>query len=510
MITTDALGNADTTNDGTFGVDKTPPTIAVTATPANDTVTNTAGGLGSYTYTISDNLSGPAISQLIAVVRNWNGLSSVSSSNEGRINSNIAAPGFSVTGSSGSGSSFDPCYIGRFNATQAAAGANALPVFSATGAPLGFCTPVLFSAFASLPTSVPAVAPGPVSAVTDGYWTAEVIALDEAANTLVGFTRTILEDATAPTVTNIDPPPTAVGNGVVAFPATVADNTGSGVGDIVGSFFTQTFAAAVLQFPTQTGPGVAFDNVLTNAPTLSPQFTNYIKNLQAIGPAAPAPQPVAGGNNTAVAVTAIGAADLGVGAPSRGTLSYTFQAGAPQLVAGSANTWPCPNNTFSATVGSPCDLSSLKNGWSIAGPATHVNNISLSNCPTAGCTGNAAALNPLSVALTATAAGPSQTFANPLVGGAVTFWYRVTGSAGPWFFAGNGGGGSSRDNLVNRFWDFSATFDPPLRAPDGTDLTVNGTVLDVIAIGVNPAGDALMTDGVTLVGGVYKITLTNP
>jgi hypothetical protein len=494
MITTDALGNADTTNDGTFGVDKTPPTIVVGATPANDTVTNTASGLGSYTYTISDNLSGPAISQLVAVVRNWNGLSSVSSSNEGRINTNIVGPpGFSPVGTSGN-SSINPCYVGRFNATQAAAGANALPVFNAAGTALGFCTPVLFSAFASLPTSFAAVSPA--SAVTDGYWTAEVIALDEAANQLVGFTRTILEDATAPTVTNIDPPPTAVGNGVVAFPATVADNAAASVGDIVGSFFTQTFAAAVLQFPTQAGPGVAFDNVLTNAPTLSPQFTNYIKNLQALGPAATALAPVGGGNNSAVTVTAIGAADLGVGAPSRGTLTYTFQPGAPQLVAGSANTWPCPTATNPSTA---CTQGTLNFGWSITG-----NHATLSNCPAAGCTGNAAAVNPLAVALTVTAGGPTQTFPNPLVGGAVTFWYRVTGSGGPWFFAGNGGAGNSRDDLVHRFWDFSFTFDPPVTAPDGTNLTINGTSIDIVAIGVNTAGDGIVNST------PFTVILSNP
>jgi hypothetical protein len=493
MITTDALGNADTTNDGTFGVDKTPPTIAVTATPANDTVTNTAGGLGSYTYTISDNLSGPAISQLVAVVRNWNGLSSVSSNNEGRINSNVVSPGFSGQGTSAN-TSINPCYIGRFNATQAAAGANAIPIFSATGAALGFCTPVIYSAATSLPTSFPAVSPA--SAVMDGYWTATVVALDEAANQVVGFTRTVLEDATAPTITNIGPPATAVGNGVVAWPSTVADNTGSGVGDITGSFIQQTFAAGVLQFPTQTGPGVAFDNVLTNAPTITPQLTNYIKNLQAVGPAGSALLPVLGGNNSAVTVTALGAADLGAGAPSRGSLTYNFQPGAPQLVGGQTNTFPCSNNTNPSA---GCTAATWNAGWAITG-----NNANVSNCPAAGCAGNVAPTKPLSTALTATAGGPTQFFSNPLQGGAVTFWYRLNGSAGPWFFAGNSTSFTSNDNLVNRFWIFSFTFTPPKVAPDGTVLTTNGLLIDLVAVGVNAAGDAVINST------PFTITIFNP
>lgn len=506
MITTDALANADTTNDGTFGVDKTPPTIAIAATPANDTVTNVALGLGSYTYTISDGLAGPAASQLVAVVRNFNGLASVSGNNEGRSNSNVAP--MTAVGSSGSSSTIDPCYIGRFNATQAAAGPNALPIFSATGTALGFCTPVLFSAATSLPTSFASV---PAS-TTDGYWTAEVIALDGAANQTVGFTRTILEDATAPTILNIGPPATAVGNGVVAWPTNVSDNPNSAptglnggshsVGDIVGSFINQVFSVGELQFPTQTGPGAAFDNVLTNAPTITPQLTNYIKNLQTVGPAAAAVAPAPGGNNSAVRVTALGAADLGPGLPSRGVLTYNFQPGAPQLVAGASNTWPNPSSTGTG----------LANGWTIVGPdAADTNATTLSNCAAGGCIGNVAATKPTSVKITVTAIGASQTFANPLVGGAVTFWYRVHGSAGPWFFAGTGSAGNSRDDLSHRFWDFSFNFDPPVRAPDGTSLiAASGVTLDVVAIGVDAAGDGIMTDGVTLAGGVYTISLVNP
>ena len=153
------------------------------------------------------------------------------------------------------------------------------------------------------------------------------------------------------------------------------------------------------------------------------------------------------------------------------------------MVAGSNTTWP---NGLSA-------------GWAITG-----NNATVSNCPTAGCTGNVAPANPTTVTLTVTAIGLTQTFANPLVGGAVTFWYRPTGSAGPWFFAGSGGAGSSRDNLTNRFWDFTFTFDPPVKAPDGTVLTTNGNQIDIVAVGVNAAGDGIMN------ATVFTVTLSNP
>ncbi len=479
MITTDALGNADTTGNASspqalipFGVDKTPPTVTVAAAPANQAVTNTTGALGNYSVTISDNLSGTGPA-LAAQVRNWNGLSTVSSANEGRQNTNVIGTGLTPVNSSASGN--NPCVIGRFNASQANAGANALAIFNAAGTAIGFCTPIVYTLAGN--SLIPA------TESQDGYWQTEVIAQDVAANQTAAFTRTVYEDATAPTVINIDPPPTAVGNGSVAFPTSVTDNAAASAGDIVGSFFTQTFAAGVLQYPTVAGPGTAFDNVLTNAPVLTPTFTNYIKNIQTVGPAAAAVAPVSPGNdNTAVTVTAIGAADVFPGAPSRGSLTYTFQPGAPQLVAGSTTTWP----------------NGLTAGWTITG-----NNATVSNCPTAGCAGNAAPAHPTSTTLTVTAIGATQTFANPLVGGAVNFWYRPTGSVGPWFFAGAAGAGASRDNGTNRFWDFSFTFTPPKSAPDGTVLT-GGASIDVVAIGVNTAGDAIMN------ATVFTVTLTNP
>jgi len=472
MITADALGNADTTGNASspqglisFGVDKTAPTTVVAAAPANLATTTVANGNGNYTFTISDNLSGTGPA-LVAQVRLWNGLSSVSSANEGRINTNVVAPpGATYNGVGTSATATQqPCYIGRFNATQAAAGANAIPVFSASGAALGFCTPVVYN----LGAGTLAASQG-----ADGYWTTTVVATDVAGNQGTPVTRTVLEDTTSPTVNNIDLPPTAVGNSTVSFPAAVTDNASTSVGDIIGSWITQTFAgpAVSLRWPTTAGPGVAFDNVLTNSTTVTPSIPNFIKNLQ-VGSASAVP--VAGGNVTSVAVTALGAAQ------NIGTLTATFNPGLPQLVGGASS-------TFTA---------STVPGWAIQAPA----NANISNCPNDACT--PAATQPTSITLTVTATGPTAVFTNPFATGTVEFWYRPTGNA-VWYLIGNAGAGSSRDNSINRFWDYTISFNPPNFTPDQVSLTGNASTIDVVAIGVNSNGDAIMTPTVTL-------TVANP
>jgi hypothetical protein len=477
MITLDALGNADTTGNASspqgviiFGVDKTAPTNVAGAAPANQSTTTVANGNGNYTFTISDNLSGTGPA-LVAQVRNWNGLSSVSSSNEGRINTNVVAPPgatYFPVGSSATATQ-QPCYIGRFNATQAASGPNAIAVLSASGAALGWCTPVVYNLGAGTL---------PATQGVDGYWYTTVVAADVAGNQAAPFTRAVLEDITAPTVNNIDLPPTAVGNSTVSFPANVTDNASASVGDIVGSWIVQTFGgpAVSLRWPTTTGPGVAFDNVLTNSTTVTPTIPNFIKNLQ-VGATAAAP--AAGGNVTAVTVTAIGAAN------NTGSLTATFAPGLPQLVAGSSNSFL--TGTTPITVPT----------WGIQVPA----DVNVSNCPNND-TCTTAATKPFSINLTVTATGPTATYVNPFATGTVEFWYRPTGGT-TWFFMGNAGAGSSRDNSVNRFWDYSISFNPPATAPDGTVLTTNAMTIDIVAIGVTAAGDGLMSP-------IQTITIANP
>jgi hypothetical protein len=481
MITMDALGNADTTASAStikFGVDKTAPSETVADAPANQATTTTANGNGNYTFTITDALSGTGPA-LVAQVRQWNGLTTVNSGNEGRINTNVTAPPgatYNAVGSSATATQ-QPCYIGRFNATQAAAGANAIPVFNAAGTAIGFCTPVVYSLAGNSTI-------GATQGV-DGYWTTTVVAQDVAGNTAAPVTRTVLEDVTSPTVVNIDPPSTATGNATVAFPATVTDNASASVGDIVGSFITQTFAGPgiSLRFNTTAGPGVAFDNVLTNSTTVTPSIPNFIKNLQVATTAA---APVAGNNASSVTVTAIGAAQ------NQGTLTYTFQPGAPQLVAGATSTFSATGNCVVSGTGTCPSVA----GWAIQAPT----NANISNCPNDACT--PAATQPTSITLTATAQGLSQVYTNPFSTGIVQFWYRPAGNA-VWYLIGNATAGVSRDNNVNRFWDYSISFNPANFTPDQVSLTTNASTIEVMAIGVNAAGDGVATAPVTL-------TVANP
>jgi len=460
MITVDALGNADTTTVGTFGVDKTAPILTLAAGPANQAVSNTLGGTGAYVFTITDNLSGPAAQQLVAQARQQN----VSAST-------FTAPAENTVFTTGAG----PCVIGRYNATQSAASADALPLLDRSGTNIGFCSPIPLALIGG--TNLPANASGAF-----GYITTRLIAVDQAGNRTSTFTSVVAEDPTAPTVDNIDMPATVTGNSSATFPAAASDNM-----DVTGSFAQINYATPVngggsaisLQYPTTAGPGVAFDNVLTRSATVNPVVPNFIKNLQvSIGGGVLAP--TATGNATSVTVTSIDEAN------NRGSLTANF-APATQLAAGSTSTF---------------STSTFTNGFAVTASTATV-----SNCPAAGCGPTAApvaAANATSTTLTATASGTTGTFTNPF-SGAVGIWYQV-GGAGPWYFAGNAAAGVSRDNGTNRFWDYTFSFDPPATAPDGTSLTpANGgsTTVAVRAIGVNSAGDAVATQPIT-------ITLTNP
>lgn len=490
QITKDALGNADTafangveinTSAGTssanstrFGVDKTPPTFTFASGPSNQASSNVVGGTGAYFFNLSDNLSGPRPTQLVAQTSLTAGISS----------STFSPPAENTVFTNGSENAAGPCVVGRYNATAAAAGPNALPVFARDGTPEGFCTPTSYALISG--DAIPANIPGALgSGNTQGYFTTEVIAVDQAGNQTAPFMSVVVEDATAPTVTSIDMPGSITGNSTATFSAAAADNV-----DIMGSFGqidynapTNGASAINLRYAVTSGPGVAFDNVLTRSATVTPAIPNFIKNLQ-VNNGGGAVTPAAGGNATSVQVGAIDeVSNTGLSAAVPFAPAVTLAAGA--------------SSSFS---------SNFTGGFTVAS-----NTAAVSDCPTTGCAGGANAANPTSATLTATAAGVSGLFNNPFSGGAVGIWYQTPASAGSntWFFAGNAGVGSARDTgngspgVGNRFWDYVFTFTPPKTAPDGTKLTVNGTVLNVRAIGVNTNGDGMATPVIT-------VTLTNP
>lgn len=464
MISTDALGNADTLLLGSFGVDATAPSV-VTAGPPDRSTGAAPGALGNYTFTVTDNLSGPNGSPLVAQVIN------APSVNQ----STLAANNTISTGSTAS-SLNTGCIIGRWNRNSGAANASAsaLPVYDGTGAQIGTCSPipVALTGTAVLASNV---------ANVNAYVTTRFIATDVAGNATAPIDRVIVEDNAVPVVVSIDPPGTITGNSTASVAANITDNL-----DVVGSYATVQYptpngaggAAINLQYATTAGPGVAFDNTLTMSATATPQIPNFIKSIQTnAGGAVVAPN--ASANATGVVVT--GVDEVG----NKGSLTQSFAA--TQLAAGSSSTF---------------STATFTGGFTVA-----ANNTTLSNCPTAGCgptNAPVAAANPTTATITATAAGTSLTFNNPFTA-AVQVWYRETGGTN-WFLAGNAAAGSARDNGTNRFWDYTFTFDPPASTPNGASLTpANGgsTTLQVMAIGVNTAGDAVASAPIT-------ITVTNP
>src|SRR5205807_252976 len=114
------------------------------------------------------------------------------------------------------------------------------------------------------------------------------------------------------------------------FPAAVTDNTAASVGDIVASWATVSYAgpAIALRYPNTAGPGVAFDNVLTNSVTVTPQIPNFIRNIQLNNGSTAVTSPAAANNATSITVAAQDAAG------NFGTNTPTFAPGT-QLVAGS-------------------------------------------------------------------------------------------------------------------------------------------------------------------------------
>ncbi|MDB4875437.1 MAG: Ig domain protein group 2 domain protein [Gemmatimonadetes bacterium] len=491
MITTDALGNADTSATQTFGVDKTAPSTFASTETAGPTTNaayttigaSNAGGQAYTTSPVTDNLSGPSIDPangqvrvLVAQTRNWSGLNPAAydvTTYEGKVYSNTTgsnAPSVATT-------DLSPCMIGRFNATAAKAGANALAAFDRAGTQMGFCTPVFFDVGAGAAGSIPPAADisAGSASTTGGYYKTEIITVDQAGNTSTPFVNTIVEDATNPVVSGADLPGSISGNTTVSVPASVTENV-----DVVGSWATvgYTGVGMNLRYPTTAGPGVAFDNVLTRTATVSPVITNFIRNLSQ----------ATGTTPTSSTTTANDAKNLNISAIDEVNRVGSLTGGAASLAPVSVGTETA--TTFSANFN--------------AGYTLTANNNPIWNCPaaTTGQTTGCGALGTstpgaTSTTLTATASGNTAVFNNPF--SIVTFWYQ--NASGDWVQIGSSSTGVVSDNGTNRTWAYTFTWDPPATGADGTNLTpaAGGTInLPVRAIGVNSSGDAVSTATFTL------------
>jgi hypothetical protein len=489
QITTDALGNADTSyangtpfpNGNTvpaaakFGVDKTPPTFTLTSGPlqhatAQAVSSGGVGGTGSYVVNIGDALSGPGVTQLVAQVRQNSGVTTTSA---------LPANGAVFTNGSENNIATAGCVIGRFNTTQAAAGANALPVVERGGTTVGFCTPTPY-----LLTGGTTVSANFGTPALEGYSTTEIVAIDQAGNTAAPFVNTVLEDATNPTAgPGVDLPQSIAGGSAPVFPTLAADNL-----DVVASFAQITYPSGmVLEGAVAAGTGTAFDNVLTRSTTVTPGVAVFARNLQTSGN----PSTLTAGSAAATAPASVNVVVLDAASRAGATGAINFS---PTVAISQPSSNPWSSN-FTA-------------GFSITSNAAGG---LVTNCPASGCgpSGTTTPVNPTTVTFTATAAGVSALLGNPFT--TVQIWYQV--GAGPWFLAGTTGAGSSRDTGVggNRFWDFTFTWDPPAAAqPDQTGAIASlappnaGSIgINVMAIGMNANGDALFTAPLV-------ITLTNP
>jgi len=475
MITTDALGNADTSFAGPapapfragtvpagarFGVDLTAPTQTLAATSnAVDGDAFSLTTLNHFDFTITDNLSGTGL-VYVAQTRNWNGLTGTQTAADGRTYTNTGAAGTFLSSQAVTDKS--PCTIGRYNISQAASGTGAVPAFDNTGAAVGFCTPVPY-------TIAGGVLENAAQGVNGGYFKTTVAASDEAGNRAPTFTATAYESNSAPVVNNIDLPGSITGNTTASFPAAVTENVATSAGDITSSWIQLDYNAGgtiTFQYPVTTGPGVAFDNVLTKTATVTPTIANFAKSLVVSAGAAPV---VAAANNaTTIRVFAADAAIVaGSGAPNSGFLQTTL-APSVQLVAGSSSTFAAQ---FTA---------GFHDSLAVATP----NAVSVS----VGGTTTVAAV----------ATGTTGIFNNPFSGGAVTFWYKLSTdpAAGPWFFIASTSTGVTTDTGAGngRSWIFSTPFVMPSKTPDGRAVPA-GTILNIRAVGVNTAGDAVTTPG---------------
>jgi Bacterial Ig-like domain (group 2) len=514
QITTDKLGNADTTwvcttgncpqfatnsapASAKFGVDKTPPTQTQTGGEVQGNAYNNPATPGNYIFNITDpgtvgssgigTYAGPG-TILVAQVRQWNGFTTSSSVagfenvNETNCNGviflcNANRPLLGETLGAYPPANNVPCTIGRFNASSSKAGPNALPVVAANGTTVGFCTPIPFT-----PGGAPPAQTIPSSNnFFNGYYTTSIISSDQANNISSVYTATVLGDNTIPIVLNVDVPPTITGNATTSLPSNVTDNVAQGVGDFVASSVAVAYPSGIYQYAVTTGPGVAFDNVLTNTATITPQIPNFITQLQVNnGVAAPS-------NTTANTSNVL---DFFVAAqdPS-GNVGFkdVVLLNQPTNFVGSGTNWASTNFT---------------GGFSISASAANV-----SNGPA-----SVTAANPTSTVITAQASGTTGIFTNPFV--AAQLWYRPTATA-VWFMAPStdavAAPVTTSDNGTVRTWNYAFTWNPPAATPTSfiiaaqnlTPATATTIVLDVVIVGINSKGDAVQTP-------VQTITLTNP
>jgi hypothetical protein len=344
-------------------------------------------------------------------------------------------------------------------------------IFNATGTSCFIgsgagCTNVNINAAAALPL-VPTLTVA--ASTTDGYYTGTFMALDAAGNPSDAVTRSIVFEVTGnpATLTNalFNVP---LGGGTATFTALSSDNL-----DIRDVQYSLTYAGGLtnpILYPvTDINPTPPVPATLMNSNVSAGTTINgFMRQVEAV---------TAQGTNVLPGVTATLTAafkpsqiDGVIRDQVQASTAVTTLIGAGQVTTGVS---------YSTTFGTAQEVRM----WSITNAAT---NVSDGDTPPAS-------VNPLSVTLNADAFGPVNTFAAPFT--RVDFYVDFGGNL---VQVGTGTLGATQDDGSpfgrRQRWTFSFT--------PGTDFGLGA--LNIYAIGVNAAGDALVSPVST------NITVTNP
>jgi hypothetical protein len=340
---------------------------------------------------------------------------------------------------------------------------------------------VFYDLFGS--TTLPAAA---APSASGGYYTTEIIGIDQAGNRTSPLTVAVVEDAQNPVITATDIPGTLIGGTTLSIPAFATDNV-----DLVASSLNIGYtgsAAMTLSYPRTAGPGVSFDNALTRSVMLLPSTSFFIRNLQqAAAPGVALSSQTSANDAKSVLALAydeagrvsgntaitLASALANVNPEGQNSFNANFNGGFT-LTASSNPVWNCPAPTFGQTTG--CGAA----GTSTPGSTTTV--------------------------LSAVASGNTGVFTNPF--SQVQYWY-LNPVTGRWVLIGSVSSGSATvaDTGVGqgRSFTYQFTWDPPLSFADGFSFipVAGGNVtVQIRAIGINSSGDAVSTTS-------YALTITN-
>jgi hypothetical protein len=322
-----------------------------------------------------------------------------------------------------------------------------------------------------------------------GYYTYTGTARDLARNTAPALSRQIaVDNVAAPTMGSIAAPVTINGGSSVTFSSSAADDLDliSWDNSLAYPVTPNGGPAALSIRSAKVSIHAAFSGTLITSQSLSIVVPTFIRTASVTGAGGTIP---AGAVTTALSPTSVSARAYDAGnnasVPNVGT-----GAGFSLIPAASINMTNPTDWSVSPNTAQP--LAVMQSFLATNAVAN------ISNCPDAGCAGNAAPANPITVSLTAAATGATGAnfqFANPF--SQVQFYYF--------------------DAVLGEYVLIGASSVPVVTDPSGTTRTFTFTfagwnppaslgvgAVTVVAVGVNSRGDALVSPV------NVNITLTNP